>query len=334
MYKILTFNIVIGFLFLLTSIASIAFEDNKKDNIIYEFKLIIDDYVLNYCSTYDSYTVNRLYSQKKIIHNQVINDKLNTKFVVSIKKKPINPKLIKSLNEEVNLFTSNYTLEEFDLGHLSNKKKEFVNTLLPLISYENSRISMERSKLESMKEFLINFNTLPKSEIQFLEKTAKRYKLKITSKHKLDIVNDLLDLVDIIPNSIVLAQAANESGWGTSRFAKEFNALFGEYTYDYSNGVVPLFREEGAKHLVKAFDSIDKSVRSYFNNLNSHYAYKDFRYVRKIMRENNNFNNIGLLVNELDTYAVDKNYIKTINSIIYNNKLDKLDNVNYSDTKS
>ena len=334
MYKILTFNIVIGFLFLLTSIASIAFEDNKKDNIIYEFKLIIDDYVLNYCSTYDSYTVNRLYSQKKIIHNQVINDKLNTKFVVSIKKKPINPKLIKSLNEEVNLFTSNYTLEEFDLGHLSNQKKEFVNTLLPLISYENSRISMERSKLESMKEFLINFNTLPKSEIQFLEKTAKRYKLKITSKHKLDIVNDLLDLVDIIPNSIVLAQAANESGWGTSRFAKEFNALFGEYTYDYSNGVVPLFREEGAKHLVKAFDSLDKSVRSYFNNLNSHYAYKEFRYVRKIMRENNNFNNIGLLVNELDTYAVDKNYIKTINSIIYNNKLDKLDNVNYSDTKS
>ena len=334
MYKILTFNIVIGFLFLLTSIASIAFEDNKKDNIIYEFKLIIDDYVLNYCSTYDSYTVNRLYSQKKIIHNQVINDKLNTKFVVSIKKKPINPKLIKSLNEEVNLFTSNYTLEEFDLGHLSNKKKEFVNTLLPLISYENSRISMERSKLESMKEFLINFNTLPKSEIQFLEKTAKRYKLKITSKHKLDIVNDLLDLVDIIPNSIVLAQAANESGWGTSRFAKEFNALFGEYTYDYSNGVVPLFREEGAKHLVKAFDSLDKSVRSYFNNLNSHYAYKEFRYVRKIMRENNNFNNIGLLVNELDTYAVDKNYINTINSIIYNNRLDKLDNVNYSDIKS
>jgi len=334
MYKILTFSIVTGFLFLLNSIASIAFEYNKKDNIIYEFKLIIDDYVLNYCSTYDSYTVNRLYSQKKIIHNQEINDKLNNKLIVSIKTKPINPKLIKSLNEEVNLFTSNYTLEEFDLGHLSNKKKEFVNTLLPLISYENSRISMERSKLESIKDFLINFNTLPKSEIQFLEKTAKRYKLKTTSKHKLDIVNDLLDLVDIIPNSIVLAQAANESGWGTSRFAKEFNALFGEYTYDYSNGVVPLFREEGAKHLVKAFDSVDKSVRSYFNNLNSHYAYKEFRYVRKIMRENNNFNNIGLLVNELDTYAVDKNYINTINSIIYNNRLDKLDNFNYSETKS
>ena len=116
--------------------------------------------------------------------------------------------------------------------------------------------------------------------------------------------------------------------------AKELNALFGEYTYDFSNGVVPLLRENGEKHLVKAFDSVDKSVQSYFNNLNSHYAYKDFRSVRKVMRENNNFNNIKLLVNELDTYAADKNYINTINSIIDINKLNKLDKFNYSETES
>ena len=337
MHKILTLCTVSGCILLLTSITSIAFEKNSKnkyDNIIYEFKLVLDDYLLNYCSTHDSYTVNRLYSQKKIINDKLINNFNSSKFIVSIKKKPFNPKLIKSLNKEVNLVNSNYNLEELDLNYLSNKKKEFVKTLLPLISYENNRISIEREKLESIKDFLINFNTLPKSEIQFLEKTAKRYKLKIKSKHKLDVVNDLLDLVDIIPNSIVLAQAANESGWGTSRFAREFNALFGEYTYDYSNGVVPLLREEGAKHLVKSFESVHKSVKSYFNNLNSHYAYKDFRYVRKIMRKNNNFNNIELLVNELDTYAVDKNYINTINSIIYNNRLDKLDNFIYSEIKS
>ena len=140
-------------------------------------------------------------------------------------------------------------------------------------------------------------------------------------------------MVDIIPNSIVLAQAANESGWGTSG-AREYNALFGEYTYDFSNGVVPLLRENGEKHLVKAFDSVDKSIQSYFNNLNSHYAYKDFRSVRKVMRANNNFNNIKLLVNELDTYAADKNYINIINSIIDINKLNKLDKFNYSKTKS
>jgi len=143
-------------------------------------------------------------------------------------------------------------------------------------------------------------------------------------------VNELLDLVDIIPNSIVLAQAANESGWGTSRFAREFNALFGEYTYNYSDGIVPLMRKEGEKHLVKAFESMDKSVQSYFNNLNSHYAYNSFREVRKIMRKKNNFNNIKLLVEELDSYAADINYIKTINSIIDVNKLDQFDGFNYS----
>ena len=143
-------------------------------------------------------------------------------------------------------------------------------------------------------------------------------------------IRDRLYRVDVIPNSIVLAQAANESGWGTSRFAREFNALFGEYTYDFSDGVVPLLREEGEKHLVKSFDSVNKSVQSYFNNLNSHYAYKDFREVRKIMREKNNFSNLKLLIEELDSYAADVNYIKTINSIIDANQFNKFDSFNYS----
>jgi len=337
MYKFLVLSAITGLLFLFTSITSIAFEDkitNKNNNIVFEIKSILDDYALNYCSTYDSYTINRLYSQKKIEYIEEKNKKLTDKFIVSIKKKPINPSFIKSLNKEVNLVKVNYNLNDLNLDHLSDKKKEFVKTLLPLISYENNRILIERSKLELIKDFLINFNTLSKSDREFLEKIAKRYKLKIKSKHKLDIINELLVLVDIIPNSIVLAQAANESGWGTSRFARQYNALFGEYTYDFSNGVVPLLRKEGEKYFVKAFDSVDKSVQSYFNNLNSHYAYKDFRYVRKVMRENNNFNNIELLVNELDTYALDKNYITTINSIIYINKLNNLDSLNYSDTKS
>jgi len=337
MHKILALSTITGFLFLLTSITSIAFEDKKidaKNNIVYEIKSILDDYVLSYCSTYDAFTINRLYSQKKILNNLEKNNQLTNKLIVSIKKKPINPNLIKSLNKEVNLTSSNFDLEDLELNYLSDKKKEFVKTLLPLISYENNRIYMERSRIESIKDFLINFNTLNKSEILFLEKMAKRYKVKTKSKHKLDIANELLEMVDIIPNSIVLAQAANESGWGTSRFAREYNALFGEYTYDFSNGVVPLLRENGEKHLVKAFDSVDKSVQSYFNNLNSHYAYKDFRSVRKVMRANNNFNNIKLLVNELDTYAADKNYINIINSIIDINKLNNLDKFNYSETKS
>ena len=325
------------FLFFFTSITTTAFEDNKinKDlNNIYKFNISLDDLVLNYCTSYDSYTVNRLYSQKKTLLEQYKNTKLIKNFLVSIKKKPQNPSLIKLLREKINFKKPNNNNDEINLDYLSVAKKEFVKTLLPLISYENQKILLERTNLKEMKIFLENNHTLSKSEIRFLYKTAQKYKLKTKSKHKSDIINELLNMVDIIPNSIVLAQAANESGWGSSRFAKEYNALFGEYTYDFSNGVVPLLREKGEKHLVKAFDSIDRSVQSYFNNLNSHYAYKEFRNVRKVMRESNNFTNIILLVNELDTYAADENYIQTINSIIKVNKLDQLDNFNYFKTKS
>ena len=329
MHKLLGLSSITGCLFLIISITSIAYENNKdaKINVIYEFKSIIDDYVLNYCSTYDSYTVNRLYSQKKI-YDEKNNIKQKNKFTVSLKRKPLNPNIIEFINKKPNFNILN--LNEIDLNYLSNSKKDFVKTLLPLISYENQNILLERSKLEDLRASLIDNNTLTKTDLKFLNKISKKYRIKSSNKHKFDLLNELLNRVDIIPNSIVLAQAANESGWGKSRFAKEFNALFGEYTYSYSDGVIPLLREKGEKHLVKSFESVDKSVQSYFNNLNSHYAYEDFREVRQMMREKNNFSNIKLLVEKLDSYAADINYIKTINSIIDVNELDQFDAFNYS----
>ena len=331
MHKLLGLSTITGCLLLITSITSIAFENNNKGekiNIVYEVKSILDDYVLNYCSTYDSYTVNRLYSQKKIF-DEKNNINLKNKFIVSIKKKPINPNIIEFINEKPNFNIANLNINEIDLDYLPKSKKDFVKTLLPLISYENQNILLERSKLEKMKNFLDDNNTLSQTDLNFLYKISKKYRIKTNDRHKYDLVNELLDRVDVIPNSIVLAQAANESGWGTSRFAREYNALFGEYTYNYSNGVIPLSREEGKKHLVKTFESLDKSIQSYFNNLNSHYAYNDFREVRKIMREKNNFSNIKLLVKELDSYAADINYIKTINLIIDDNKFNQFNSFSY-----
>ncbi len=332
MHKLLALSTITGCLLLIISITSIAYENNNKKeqiNIVYEIKSILDDYVLNYCSTYDSHTVNRLYSQKKIV-NEKHNIKLKNKFIVSLKRKPLNPNIVEFVNKNTNSSILNININEIDLNYLSKSKKDFVKTLLPLISYENQNILLERSKLENIKIFLDDNNTLSKADLDFLNKISKKYRIKTDDKHKYDVLNELLNRVDVIPNSIVLAQAANESGWGTSRFAKEFNALFGEYTYDFSNGVVPLLREEGEKHLVKSFDSVNKSVQSYFNNLNSHYAYKDFRKVRKIMREKNNFSNLKLLIQELDSYAADINYIKTINSIIDANKFYQFDAFSYS----
>jgi uncharacterized FlgJ-related protein len=317
--------------FLFASITTTAFEDDKKNNnkkIIYKLNANLDDLVLNYCTTYDSYTVNRLYSQKKILDEKFNTNKLN-KFLVSLKEKPLNPNVFK-LNKESELKIVNQNINNINLDFLSQSKKDFVKTLLPLISYQNQNILLERSKLEELRASLIDHNTLSKTDLKFLNKMSQKYRIKTTDKHKYDLVNELLNRVDIIPNSIVLAQAANESGWGSSRFAREFNALFGEYTYDYSDGVVPLLREEGEKHFVKTFTSVDKSVQSYFNNLNSHYAYEDFREVREIMREKNNFSNIKLLVEELESYAADINYITTINAIIDANKLDQFDAFSYS----
>ena len=141
----------------------------------------------------------------------------------------------------------------------------------------------------------------------------------------MEIIDKLLLRVEMIPNSIVLAQAAIESGWGSSRFAQEYNALFGEYTYDNTKGVIPLERENGETHLIKAFNSYNNSVESYFNNINSHYAYEQFRELRKVMRERNNFSNVTLLVDKLDTYAEDENYIQTIRSVIKNNNFEIFD---------
>ena len=332
MHKFLTLNIIIGSMFLLFSITSIAYEENKihkKNNIVYELKTMLDDYVLSYCSTYDSYTVNRLYSQKKIL-DEKINTKSTNNFLVSLKKKPFNPNIINLINKNSELKTINQNINEINLDFLSKSKREFVKILLPLISYENQNILIERSKLINIRDFLAKNNTLSKADLKFLNSISKKYRIKTNDKHKYDLINQLLDRVDIIPNSIVLAQAANESGWGTSRFAREFNALFGEYTYNYSNGVIPLLREDGEKHLVKAFDSVDKSVQSYFNNLNSHYAYKGFREVRKIMRDKNNFHNTSLLIEQLDAYAADLNYIDIINSIIHTNKFKQFDSFSYS----
>ncbi len=318
--------------FLFVSITTTAFEDDQKNNdkkIIYKLNANLDDLVLNYCTTYDSYTVNRLYSQKKILDEKLSTNKLN-KFLVSFKKKPLNPNAFKNINKELEFKIVNQNINDINLDFLSQSKKDFVKTLLPLISYQNQNILLERSKLEELRVSLTDNNTLSKTELKFLNNISKKYRIKSNGKHKYDLVNELLNRVDIIPNSIVLAQAANESGWGTSRFAREYNALFGEYTYDYADGVVPLLREKGEKHLVKTFTSVNKSVQSYFNNLNSHYAYEDFREVREMMRERNNFSNIKLLVEELDSYAADVNYITTINAIIDANKLDQFDAFSYS----
>ena len=269
--------------------------------------------------------INTLYSEKEItLKDPPISEKLSEKLIVKIRIKPVNPNISSQIKNNINenVFSN---LSDSDFDHLDSNKKQFVKTVLPIIINENQNILITRSFVSKLKNKLKTFKTLDNNEVRQLNDIAKNYNIKYLNKHKLDLVNEILIKVDIIPNSIVIAQAAIESGWGKSRFAQEYNALFGEYTYDKNNGVVPLNRDMGAKHLIKSFSSYGNSVISYFNNINSHKAYKDFRAVRSIMRSNNNFSDISLLIDKLDTYAEDDKYVATLKAVIKKNKFDKFD---------
>ncbi len=208
------------------------------------------------------------------------------------------------------------------LGDTKKKRELFIKILLPLILAENEKINEDRKKL--FKILSKDFNTV--GERVWLKRRFKEYKIEDKD------LAELKERMDIVPVSIALAQAANESGWGTSRFAKEFNALFGQYTYDENNGVIPYKRDKGKKHLIQYFPSIDKSVESYFLNINSHHAYAKFRKIRSQM--NINTFNIKLLTETLDVYAEDKSYVDTINLIIDTNKFIQFDNFDSIFTKS
>jgi len=220
------------------------------------------------------------------------------------------------------------SLKKINLSsNISERKKEFINIVLPIIVDQNQIIISLRQRLIDSRNYLNQNKTLSQTDRSFIKNLATKYSVSTKNRHKIDIINDLLISVDIIPNSIALAQAANESGWGSSRFATEYNALFGESTYDSKAGIVPFEREEGKKHLVKYFKTINKSVESYFININSHFAYDKFRKFRKILRDNNNSLNVNLLADKLDTYAEDDKYVDIIVSIIYDNKLTQYDNI-------
>ena len=208
-----------------------------------------------------------------------------------------------------------------------SRKKIFISIALPLIVESNRDILLVRGRLEHIYEKLNISKTLTINEHSWLVNLAVKHSVPIKNEHKISITKNLLEHIDIIPNSIALAQAAKESGWGTSRFARDGNALFGQWTYDDNSGLLPLGREEGEKHLIKSFPSLRESVKSYMRNINSHRAYSSFRKTRSEFRENNMKMNYFKLVDGLKPYAESPNYTDIIKKIIETNKLYLYDDV-------
>ena len=205
-----------------------------------------------------------------------------------------------------------------DLNQLKNAKKKkntFIKIDMPLILDENNKILENRKKLFK----ILSKSTNSMGEKRWLKRRFKEYGIK-----KGDIT-ELKVRMDIIPASIAIAQAAKESGWGTSRFALEGNAMFGQWTWS-KNGIEPTDKSKNQDHKVLKFSMLRSSVKAYKNNLNTHRGYREFREKRAELRKNNKKISGLKLVNYLHNYAATgKNYIKILKRTIDQNGLTDFD---------
>ncbi len=201
------------------------------------------------------------------------------------------------------------------IGNTKKRKNMFIKIVLPLIVKENNKIRIDRKRLFTILSK--NSNTI--IEKKWLEKKYKQYGVR---------KNDLSTLkirMDEIPVSLAIAQAAKETGWGTSRFALKGNALFGQWTWS-GEGLKPKNAEEGKDHKVMKFHSLQLSVRAYLRNLNTHSSYKNLRKARTELRNQEKFLDSIILVKHLDKYAeTGSQYIEVLQQIIEQNNLKDFD---------
>ena len=243
----------------------------------------------------------------------------------------LNATTIKQLFED-----TNYTLKEVrekklvkpvaltllpnEIKMIENTKKRkefFIQIVLPLVLKENNNIRLDRKRLFK----IINKSSNTNLEKKWLNKKYKQYGIPSKDLSVLKI------RMDEIPVSLALAQAAKETGWGTSRFALEGNALFGQWTWS-GEGIKPAGADNDTSHKVMKFKILKSSVRAYQRNLNTHSSYKDFRLARAELRDNKMKVDGLILANYLDKYAeTGKEYVKILKKIIKQNNLTEFDDV-------
>jgi len=212
-----------------------------------------------------------------------------------------------------------------DIGRIpkiDEKKKIFFLSLLPMVLMVNEEILQQRSELEAI--LAQNDGGQPLSSVQkkWLNGLVRQYRMRKDPLTDQAARERLLKRVDIIPPSMVLAQAANESGWGTSRFARQGNNLFGEWSFSIGSGIIPHHRAEGETYEVRRFPTLYDSVRSYVRNINTHWAYQPLRNQRALRRAS------GLPVRGIDLaqglkpYSIrGEAYVEEIRTIIRQNSL-------------
>ena len=220
------------------------------------------------------------------------------------KKKLVKPVALTLLPQEIKMIENTKKRKEF-----------FIQIVLPLIIKENNNIRLDRKTLFS----IINKSNNTKAEKQWLEKKYKQYGASSGDLSTLKI------RMDEIPVSLAIAQAAKETGWGTSRFAQEGNALFGQWTWS-GEGLKPKDADEGKGHKVMKFNVLQASVRAYQRNLNTHRTYREFRKARAELRDLNKPLDSIQLSKYLNKYAETGNqYVEVLQKIIEQNNLKDFD---------
>ncbi|MBD1148696.1 glucosaminidase domain-containing protein [Pelagibacterales bacterium SAG-MED30] len=272
-------------------------ENNENSNEIYdENDLLVDIYSLNEKETdtvrLDASTIKQLYEDTNYKLDDIRKNKL------------VKPIALTLLPTEIKM-----------IENTKKRKELFIQIVLPLILQENNNIKLDRARLFG----IINKSNNTDVEKKWLDKKYKQYGIPSRDLSILKI------RMDEIPVSLALAQAAKETGWGTSRFAQEGNALFGQWTWS-GEGLKPKEAEKDEGHKVMKFNILQASVRAYQRNLNTHSSYRDFRLARAQLRDLDKSLDSIILSEHLDEYAETGNqYVDVLKKIIIQNNLKDFD---------
>ena len=293
-----------------TSLISKDFENNSKNNL------------------------TKLLENKDTKTDKTINRKSLFEDIFIFDEKPVDSVRLSAATIEELFKSTNYTLEDVrknklvkpisltllpaEIKKIENTKKRkdfFIQIILPLVIKENNNIRLNRKKL---------FSILNKSKNTIAENTWLNSKFKQYGVLNKDL-STLKIRIDEVPVSMAIAQAAKETGWGTSRFAQEGNALFGQWTW-FGEGIKPSEADGESTHKVMKFNVLQASVKAYQRNLNTHTSYKGFRVARAELRDKGKKLDSIILTEYLDKYAeTGKEYVKILQQIIKQNNLRDFD---------
>ena len=283
--------------------AVLAYTLNSKNNGAKEKTELLDEKDL----LVDIFSLNELEVDTVRLNASTIKQLFeDTKYTLEDvrEKKLVKPVALTLLPNEIKMIESTKKRKEF-----------FIQIVLPLILKENNNIRIDRKRLFS----IINKSNNSDLEKKWLAKKYKQY--GIPSKD----LSTLKIRMDEVPVSLALAQAAKETGWGTSRFALEGNALFGQWTWS-GEGLRPKESDKNEGHKVMKFNVLQASVRAYQRNLNTHSSYKDFRKARAELRDNGKPLDSLILAEYLDKYAeTGDKYVEVLKKIIAQNSLKDFD---------